>query len=163
MREQYRRYADRRIRLPSRIESVSVALFALTLERRNEMPQQPTYTQSIQPCGHVVEDDAPAFRQAFKLPGGKRFRDIEKTEEDESQNCRSPIGAATQKRDPLAGNFVDDNEAGVVSPALARRDGRRRNAECYRKYNPNEQRNQQVLRCRMEAPRTSGPKQYCRH
>jgi hypothetical protein len=102
------------------------------------MPQQPTYTQSIQPSGHVVEDDAPALRQALKLPGRERFRNIEKAKQDEGQKSVPPIGAASQKSDPLTGNFVDDNKLRIFAAGLARDAGRRRHAERNRKSDPND-------------------------
>jgi hypothetical protein len=38
---------------------------------RIQMRNKRCYTQSIQPGGHIIEDDAPAFGKAFKLAAGK--------------------------------------------------------------------------------------------
>src|ERR1035438_678972 len=132
----------------------------LALQQRNEMPQQPTYSQSIQPGGHVVEDDTPAFRQAFKLSGRKRFRNVKEPEEDESQKSVPPIGTAAQQGDPLARHFVNDHEAGVVPSALARSKSRRWYAQRNRNNHAGEQSHQQTLWRRMEAPGIRGPKQH---
>src|SRR5580698_9542390 len=95
------------------------------LQLRHEMPQQHSYQQSIQPGGDVVEDDTPAFRQALKLAGGKRLGDIEEAEEDEGEDGGDPVGRAEEQGDPLAGNFVDDDKAGIVTAAFAGGDGGR--------------------------------------
>ena len=39
---------------------------------RSQMRNKRCYTQSIQPGGHVIEDDAPAFGEAFQAGGRER-------------------------------------------------------------------------------------------
>ena len=91
--------------------------------------QKRCYTQSIQPGGHIVEDDAPAFGEAFELAGGKGLGDIEEAKENKSDEGVTPVEGAEEQRDPLAGDFVDDHEFRIVAAALARDDGGGGNAE----------------------------------
>src|ERR1035438_2440215 len=74
----------------------------------NPDAQQGCYTQSIQPRCHIVEDNAPAFGQAFKLTDGKGLGDVEEAEENEGDQSVTPIEGAEEQGDPLSGNFVDD-------------------------------------------------------
>ena len=83
------------------------------------MRRQSCYSQSIQPGGNIVENDAPAFRQALQLAGGEGLGDVEEAEKDERDQGMVPVGGAAQQRDPLAGHLVDDHESGIV-PALSR-------------------------------------------
>ena len=80
-------------------------------------------TQSIQPGGHIIEDDAPAVGKALELADGKGLGDVEEAEEDESDEGVTPVDGAAEQGDPLAGDFVDDDEAGVVAAGLAGDDG----------------------------------------
>ena len=81
------------------------------------------YTQSIQPGGHIIEDDAPAFGEPFKLADGKWLGDVEEAKEDEGDEGVTPVGAAAEEGDPLAGDFVDDDELRVVAAGFAGDDG----------------------------------------
>ena len=47
---------------------------------------------------------------------GKRLGDIEEAEEDQRDQRVAPVGGAEEQRDPLAGHFVDHDEAGIVRP-----------------------------------------------
>jgi hypothetical protein len=85
--------------------------------------QQGSYTQSIQPGCDVVEDDAPACREAFEAADWERLGDVEEAEENEGDQSVTPVGRAEEEGDPLACHFVDDDKAGVVTAALARCDG----------------------------------------
>ncbi len=71
-------------------------------------------TQSIQSGGHVVEDDAPAGGEALETADGEWLGDVEEAEEDEGDQGVTPIDGAEEEGDPLAGDFVDDDEAGIV-------------------------------------------------
>src|ERR1035438_2282694 len=81
----------------------------------NPDAQQGCYTQSIQPRGHIVEDDSPAFGKALELAGGKRLGDVEEPEEDQGDQGVAPVYGAEEQRDPLPGNLVDDDELRVVT------------------------------------------------
>jgi len=85
--------------------------------------QQGSYSQSIQPGCDVVEDDAPARREAFEAADWERFCDVEEAEEDEGDDAVTPVSGAEEEGDPLACHFVDDDKAGVVAAALACGDG----------------------------------------
>jgi len=85
--------------------------------------QERCYTQSIQPCRDVVEDDAPAFGEAFEAPNREGFCDVEEAKKNEGDKAVSPVGGAEEKSDPLAGYFIDDHEPGVVTAALTGSDG----------------------------------------
>ena len=61
------------------------------------MLQRNTYNQSIQPGGHVVEDDAPAIGERFELADRKRLGDIKKPEEDECEQTMLPVGRAEER------------------------------------------------------------------
>src|ERR1035441_6590519 len=89
----------------------------------DENAQKGCYTQSIQPGGHIVENDAPASGEAFKLADRERFGDIEKAEEHEGDEGVLPVGRAEEQGDPLAGDFVDDDKLGVFAAGLAGDDG----------------------------------------
>ena len=93
---------------------------------RSKMRSKRCYTQSIQPGGHIIEDDAPAFGQAFKLADGKGLGDVEEAEEDEGDEGVTPVGGAEEQGDPLAGDLVDDDEsAGLCGRIRGRRWWRR--------------------------------------
>ena len=87
------------------------------------MQSKRCYTQSIQAGGHIIEDDAPAFGEFFELADGEGLGDIEETEEDEGDEGVTPVGVAAEEGDPLAGDFVDDDELGVVAAGFAGDDG----------------------------------------
>jgi hypothetical protein len=81
--------------------------------------QQGCYTQSIQPGGHIVEDDAPAFRKAFKLADGKGLGDVEEAKEDQSDEGVAEVEGAEEEGDPLAGDFVDDDKLRIFAAGFA--------------------------------------------
>ncbi len=85
----------------------------------NPNAQQRCYSQSIQPCAHVVENDAPSFRKAFELANGEGLRNVEEAKKNECDQGMLPVGRAAQERNPLAGHLVDYDEPGVVT-ALSR-------------------------------------------
>src|ERR1700756_1929136 len=92
------------------------------MQQQDYMLQQPSYTQSIQSGGDVVENNAPSLGKTFKSADGKRLGDIEEAKENKRQQRRSPAKRAAQQRDPLTGHFIDDDKAGVVTAAFARCD-----------------------------------------
>jgi len=91
--------------------------------------QERCYTQSIQPRAHIIEDNAPAFGQLFKLADWEGLGDVEEAEKDEGDEGVMPVGVAAQEGDPLAGDFVDDDKLRVVASGFAGDDGGGWNAE----------------------------------
>ena len=85
--------------------------------------QKRCYTQSIQPCRDVVENDTPTLGKALKTPNGDRLGDVEKTEEDEGDKSVTPVRGAEEEGDPLAGHLIDYDKAGIVTSALSGGDG----------------------------------------
>src|ERR1700722_4234478 len=59
--------------------------------------QNRCYTQSIQPGGYIIENNAPAFGQPFKLTHRKRFGYIEETKKDECDETVDPVGRAEEE------------------------------------------------------------------
>src|ERR1017187_9628278 len=129
----------------------------------NPDAQQGCYTQSIQPRGHIVEDDSPAFGKAFELAGGERLGDIEEPEEDQGDQRVAPVGGAEEQRDPLPGNLVDDHEAGVVAAGFARGNGGGGHAEDEGEGYADEENGEQRVRRGMEGPGVAGPEQHRGH
>jgi hypothetical protein len=95
-----------------RVRVIYFAQFTGALEPE---AQQRCYTQSIQPGCDVVEDDAPAPGEALEAANREWFGDVEEPEEEESEEAMTPVRRAKEQGDPLAGYFVDDHEAGVVT------------------------------------------------
>jgi len=91
--------------------------------------QQGCYSQSIQPGAYIIEHDAPAFGEILEPADGEGLGDIEEAKENEGDEGVTPVGAAAEEGDPLAGDFVDDYELGIVAAGLALDDGGRGNAE----------------------------------
>ena len=85
--------------------------------------QERRYTKSIQAGGHVVEDDAPATGKPLEAAHGKWLGYVEEAKECESDEAMTPIGGAEQQGDPLAGDFIDDDDLGIVAAAFALDDG----------------------------------------
>ncbi len=108
--------------------------------------QERGYTQSIQAGGYIIEHDAPACGEFFELADREGFGDIEKAEEDESDEGVTPVGVAAEEGDSLAGNFVDDDELRVVAAGLAGDDGRGGDAEKKREGDGGDEREEQGLR-----------------
>jgi len=124
--------------------------------------QQGCYTQSIQPAA-TSSKTMPSLGKALKLARGKGLGDIEEPEEDERDQGVSPVRRAEEQRDPLPGNFVDDDELRVVPARFSGSDGCGGHAEDERQSNADEQRNQQRLWRWMNGPRVAGPEQHCGH
>ena len=77
----------------------------------NPETQKRCYSQSIQPGGHIIEDDAPAVRQAAPAGAtGKGLVMSNRRKRSSAMSAVSPVGGAAQQRDPLAGDFIDDDE-----------------------------------------------------
>jgi len=91
--------------------------------------QQGSYTQSIQSGGYIIEDDAPAAGQTFKLAGGKWLGDVKKAEKNEGYQGVTPPSRAAEQGDPLAGDLVNDHELRVLASGFAGDDGAGRDAE----------------------------------
>src|ERR1700761_9027998 len=125
------------------------------------MPQQPSYTQSIQPGGDVVEDDAPSFRQLLELPGGKGFGDVKQAKEDECDESGAPVCGATEQGDPLACDFVNDDKTGVVAASFTRGDCGGGNAESDGKNDTDEKSDLKSCGCGVGETRIRGPEQHC--
>src|ERR1039458_827671 len=81
--------------------------------------QERGYTQSIQAGAYIIEYDAPACGEFFELADGEGLGDIEEAEEDKGDEGVTPVGVAAEQSDPLAGDFVDDYELGVVAAGFA--------------------------------------------
>src|SRR3954447_24518433 len=84
----------------------------------NPDAQDRCYSPSIQPGGNIVENDAPALGESLQLAGGKGLGDVEQAEKNEGDEGVFPVGGAAQERDPLAGDFVDHHESGIVPVAF---------------------------------------------
>ena len=126
---------------------------------QNPQMQQRCYTQSIQPGGHIIEDDAPAFGQPFKLADGKGLGDVEKAKQNQRNQRVAPVGEAAKQRDPLAGHFVDDHKAGILATALlARQSSRRGRREPAPRRCPRAARSAIARGRRMKRPRRKRPK-----
>jgi hypothetical protein len=57
------------------------------------------------------------------LTDGERFGYVEEAKEEQGSEGMTPVGTAAEKGDPLAGDLVDDDEAGVVAAAFPGGDG----------------------------------------
>ena len=121
--------------------------------------QERCYTQSIQPGCYIIEDDAPAAGQVFKPANGKGLGDVEEAEEEESDQCVVQVEGAEEQGDPLAGDFIDDDELRVVAAAFAGNDGGGRDAEEQRETDAGEEREEQGVRSGMEELCVGGPEQ----
>ena len=80
--------------------------------------------QGVDSGGDVVEHDAPAFGEEFDLADGRGLGDVEEAEEDESDERVFPSGGGGDEGDPLADDFVGDDDLGVFAAAFAGDDGR---------------------------------------
>ena len=89
------------------------------------MAQNRRHSQSIQPCGHIIEYDAPTLGKVLQLADRKGLGDIEGAKEEQCSQAVPPVGRRKEKSDGLAGYFVDDDKAGIVAAGLARDDGGR--------------------------------------
>jgi len=99
--------------------------------------EEEQHCASIQACGDVVEDDACAFREFFKVTNGEGLGDVEEAEEEEGDEDVSGVRACVrspcrekglgegdgEEGDPLACDFVDDDEAGIFAAAFSGGDG----------------------------------------
>src|SRR6185437_3700689 len=124
--------------------------------------QQRGYSPSIQPCGKVIEDDAPAFRQRLQLPRRPRLGDVEEPKKHQRDKSVLPIGGAAEQRYPLAGNLVNDHKPRIFPSALARRNRCCRYADRARKHDARNQGQQKRLRGRMRSHGKCGPQQQRR-
>jgi hypothetical protein len=95
----------------------------------NPKSQQSSDKKSIQACGHVVEDDSPAFGQLFKLTNGEGLGDIEEAEEKERDESVEPGGRKEEECDPLACDFINDDKLRIFFSTFACRDGSGWNSE----------------------------------
>ena len=73
--------------------------------------------------GDVVEHDAGAFGEGFELADGPGLEDVEEAEEQEGDGGVLPVGVDGDEGDELAGDLVDDDEAGVFAGGFAGGDG----------------------------------------
>ena len=69
--------------------------------------------------GYVVEHDADAFGEGFEASDGPGLGDVEGAEEKEGDERVKPVGAHEDEGEELAGDLVDDDEAGVFAAGLA--------------------------------------------
>ena len=79
--------------------------------------------KAYSPARHIIEDDAPAFGEIFKLADGEGFGDVEEAEENEGDQGVAQVEGAEEQGDPLAGDLVDDHELRVVAAGFAGDDG----------------------------------------
>ena len=87
------------------------------------------HDQSEEAGCQVVQHDAPPAGQRLELADGPWFGDVEEAEEGECKECVRPVGAADNEREPLAGDFIDDDVTRVFAAALLRDESRGRNAD----------------------------------
>ena len=73
--------------------------------------------------GDVVQHDAGAGGEGFEPADGPGLPDVEEAEEDEGEEGVGPVGAHGDEGEPLAGDLVDDDEAGVFAAGFAGDDG----------------------------------------
>ena len=124
------------------------------------MGQAQQYCPSIQPGGHIVEDDAPAFGEFFQLADGKGLVDVEEAKEQQRQENVLPVVRGPgegEQGDPLAGDFVDDDEAGVFAAAFTGGDGGCGDSEADGKCNSGEGERQEQNRRRVKQKRNATP------
>lgn len=69
--------------------------------------------------GNVVEHDAGSFREALELADGPWFENVKEAKEDESEEGIARGGRYCDESDELAGDFVDDDVAGVFFAGFA--------------------------------------------
>ena len=125
----------------------------------HEYAQQRCYTQSIQPGGHIIEDDAPALGQRFKLADGEGLGDVEEAKEGESDQRTLPVGGHEEQRNGLAGDFVNDHDLRVFTAGLAGDDGGGGDAEDEREGDERGEGDEQRSRAGMGEPCVGGPEQ----
>jgi len=123
----------------------------------NPQMQQGCYSQSIQPGAYIIEHDAPAFGEILEPADGEGLGDIEEAKENEGDEGVTPVGAAAEEGDPLAGDFVDDYELGIVAAGFAGGDGGGGDAEEEREGDGGEQGQEQGLGGGMEEFGVGGP------
>src|SRR5258706_103447 len=78
--------------------------------------QAPSGNRTIDACHYVVGNDPPSARQALKLAHGRRFPDIEKTEQNEGGQHTFPVDDGRGgDGDPLSDDLVYHDDAGVLA------------------------------------------------
>ena len=75
--------------------------------------------QRVHAGANIIEHDPPAAGQFFQQPQRRRFENIESSKKYKTGKSILPSQRNRNKGDPLANNFVNDNEIRVALAALA--------------------------------------------
>src|SRR5579862_3867947 len=126
-------------------------------------PQQRGYTPSIQPGSHIIEYDAPSPRQVFKLADRRRFGHVEEPEKHKADKRVTPIKRTAEKRNPLAGDFINHDELRVLVAGLAGGNGGGRHSGNQGERDSGYKCDEHSRSGWMNAPSKSRPKQYRSH
>jgi hypothetical protein len=101
----------------------------------DEMKEEGAGEEGEEACGYVVKHDAGAVGKGFETADGPGFPDVEYAEEEEGEGGVLPVRRHEDEGEELAGDFVDDDEAGVLgfwklkAAGLAGGDGGGRDAD----------------------------------
>ena len=79
------------------------------------MKQKLHHYESINSGCDIIEHYAYAFWQSFQLSDGRRLEDVEDSKKYKTGQKSFPFERDGDERDELAGDLVDDNEAGVFA------------------------------------------------
>src|SRR5205807_3639187 len=87
--------------------------------QRREMNPELHQRQRVQAGANIIEHDPPAAGQFFQQPQRRRFENIEPSKKYKTGKSILPSQRNRNKGDPLANNFVNNDEVGVGLAALA--------------------------------------------
>lgn len=77
------------------------------------------YHESVKSGCDVIEHDSDAFGKFFQLVNWRRLEDVEDSKKYKTGEKSFPRERDGDEGDQLSGNFVDDDELGVLSSAGA--------------------------------------------
>src|SRR5438477_8074339 len=75
--------------------------------------------QRVQAGANIIEHNPPAAGQFFQQPQRRRFENIESSKKYKTGKSILPSHGNRNKGDPLAGNFVNDDEIGIALASFA--------------------------------------------
>ena len=101
--------------------------------------------ESVDAGAEVVDDDAGTFGECFEAADGRRLEYVEEAEEEKSEESVRPVGGKREERDELAGDFIDDDEAGVFALRFARDACGGGDTECDGKRERDDRRDEEVV------------------
>ena len=74
--------------------------------------------QRVHAGANIIEHDPPAAGQFFQQPQRRRFENIESSKKYKTGESILPSNRNRNQGDPLAGNFIYDDEIGIALATL---------------------------------------------